>query len=74
MLHDMPSDDLVKLASEKVYEGEEYQILKDCIYYYNVLGYGRAKFNMNFFERKLNTIATSRNYNTMVKLLSLSEN
>lgn len=72
MLHDVPNQELVKMASEKVYEGEEYMIIEDCIYYYNALGYGRAKFNMSLFERKLNTTATSRNYKTMVKLLSLS--
>lgn len=72
MLHDTPDEDLVKEASEKVYEGEEYQIINDCLYFYCEKGYGQAKFNMNFFERKLKTSATSRNYNTMVKLLSLS--
>lgn len=72
MLHDIPDDNLVKEASEKVYEGEEYQIINDCIYYYSAKGFGQSKFNANFFERKLNTFATVRNYNTMVKLLSLS--
>jgi len=72
ILHDTPSEELVKIASEKVYEGEEYQIIKDCIYFYCEKGYGRAKFNMIFFERKLETTGTARNYNTMVKLLSLS--
>ena len=72
MLHDTPNEDLVKIASEKVYEGEEYQIINDCIYFYCEKGYGRAKFNMNFFERKLKTTGTARNFNTMVKLLSLS--
>lgn len=72
MLHDTPDDELVKEASEKVYEGEEYKIIKDCIYYYCEKGFGKAKFNANFFERKLKTFATARNYNTMVKLLSLS--
>mgnify|MGYP005815571153 FL=1 len=72
MLHDCPSDDLVKEASEKVYEGEEYKIINDCIYYYFEKGLGKAKFNVNFFERKFKTFATARNYNTMVKLLSLS--
>ncbi|WP_034041669.1 DUF1697 domain-containing protein [Wocania ichthyoenteri] len=72
LLHDTPKEELVKIASEKVYEGEEYYIINDCIYFYCSTGYGRAKFNMNFFERKLNTTATVRNYNTMVKLLSLS--
>ncbi|WOD44526.1 DUF1697 domain-containing protein [Hwangdonia lutea] len=72
ILHNSPPKDLVKLASEKVYEGEEYFILNDCIYFYCATGYGRAKFNINYFERKLKTVATARNYNTMVKLLSLS--
>ena len=72
MLHDIPNDDLVKEASEKVYENEEYKIIDNCIYYYNENGFGKAKFNVNYFERKLKTFATARNYNTMVKLLSLS--
>ncbi len=72
MLHDMPSEDLVKMASEKVYEGEEYQIIKGCIYFYYEKGYGQAKFNMSFFERKLKTTATARNYKTMVKLIAMS--
>lgn len=72
MLHSTPDDELVKIASEKIYEGEEYVIINDCIYYYCAKGYGQAKFNANFFEHKLKTFATSRNFNTMVKLLSLS--
>jgi len=72
MLHDIPSEELVKIASEKVYDGEAYKIIKNCIYYYSAKGFGQAKFNTNFFERKLKTFATSRNFNTMVKLLSLS--
>ncbi|MEZ4792559.1 MAG: DUF1697 domain-containing protein [Gelidibacter sp.] len=72
MLHDTPDEDLIKIASEKEYEGEEYQIINDCIYFYCEKGIGKAKFNANFFERQLKTFATARNYNTMVKLLSLS--
>jgi len=72
MLHETPAKELVKIASEKVYEGEAYEIIKNCIYYYSAKGFGQAKFNANFFERKLKTFATARNYNTMVKLLSLS--
>lgn len=72
MLHDIPDEDLVATASEKIYEGEEYKIIKDCIYYFCDKGFGKAKFNANFFERKLNTFATARNYQTMLKLLELS--
>jgi len=73
ILHVSPNEELVKIASEKVYEGEEYLIINDCIYFYSAKNYGQVKFNMNFFERKLKTASTSRNYRTMVKLLSLSE-
>lgn len=74
MLHYIPNDELVKEASKKIYEGEEYLIVEDCLYYFCEKGYGQAKFNMNLFERKLKTTSTSRNYNTMVKLLSLTNN
>ncbi|PNQ75160.1 hypothetical protein C1T31_03220 [Hanstruepera neustonica] len=73
MLHDMPDSEKVREASQKVYEGEDYQIIEDCIYYFHDKGLSKAKFNVNFFERKFQTFATARNYNTMIKLLSLSE-
>lgn len=72
MLHNKPAKELIKIASEKIYEDEDYKIINNCIYYYCSKGIGRAKFNMNYFERKLNTFATARNYNTMLKLLYLS--
>lgn len=74
LLSKVPETNLVKEAYLKFYENEEYAIEKDCIYFYCANGYGKAKFNLNFFERKLKVSATSRNYKTMIKLLSLSEN
>jgi len=73
MLSEIPNKDLVDEASQKIYPNEAYIILKDCIYFFCATGYGNAKFNLNFFERKLKVNATSRNYKTMVKLLSLSQ-
>lgn len=72
ILSETPNSDLVKLAYEKTYENEEYEILNDCLYFFCSNGYGNAKFNMNYFEKKLEVDATSRNYKTMVKLLLLS--
>ena len=72
MLHDIPDKDLAKVASEKIYEGEVFKIINSCIYYFSVKGFSQSRFNINFFERKLKTFATARNYNTMLKLLSLS--
>lgn len=73
ILSDIPNKNLVKEAYKKTYENEEYKILNDCLYFYCTNGYGNAKFNMNYFEKKLEIAATSRNYKTMVKLLSLSD-
>jgi uncharacterized protein (DUF1697 family) len=73
MLDAIPSKKLVEEASEKTYPDDYYQILNDCIYLFCAKGYGKAKFNLNVFENKLNVNATARNYKTMVKLLSLSD-
>lgn len=72
LLQTSPEMTLINEASKKEYPNEEYFIINDCIYFYCEAGAGKAKFDAKFFERKLNTIATSRNYNTMMKLLSLS--
>ena len=73
MLYDVPDKELVKVASEKIYVDEEYKIIKDCIYFYCAKGYGKAKFNLSFFEKKLQTSGTARNYKTMIKLLQMLE-
>jgi len=72
MLSDIPNVELLSLVSDITYENEEFVIMNDCIYFHSSVGYGRTKFNMNLFEKKLKVKATSRNFKTMVKLLSLS--
>ncbi|MDP5081316.1 MAG: DUF1697 domain-containing protein [Winogradskyella sp.] len=73
MLSEIPNRDLVNEASEKTYLDDDYVILNDCIYLFCAKGYGRAKFNLSYFEKKLKVNATSRNYKTILKLLSLSQ-
>lgn len=72
MLSHIPNKDSVIEAKEKTYENEEYEIINDCLYFYCAKGYGNAKFSLNYFEKKLQVSATSRNYKTMVKLLEMS--
>ena len=72
LLYSNPDVHLVNEVSKMSYQDEEFIISNNCIYFYSSIGYGRTKFNNNFFERKLKTTATARNYKTMVKLLSLS--
>lgn len=72
LLSDIPKQSLVEIVTDITFENEEFVIIKDCIYVHASLGYRNSKFNMNWFEKKLKIKATSRNYKTMVKLLSLS--
>lgn len=71
VLSQIPEQKLVDEVMQLSYENEEFKIINDALYYYCATGYAKTKFNMATFERKLQVIGTSRNYNTMVKLLSL---
>lgn len=72
MLYTVPDKNLVEGVSQISYPNEEFIITEHCIYFYCSVGYGNTKFNSNFFERKLKTTATARNYKTMVKLIAMS--
>ena len=52
---------------------EEFSISGREIYLYCPNGYGITKLSNNFFERKLNVLATTRNWNTVNVLLSMTE-
>ena len=69
---DAPQADKVREISAEIYEGEEFSITDGCIFLYCHKGYGKAKCNNNFFEKKLKIKATARNYNTVNKLLELT--
>ncbi|WP_452225027.1 DUF1697 domain-containing protein [Lacinutrix chionoecetis] len=73
LLSNIPETHLIDEANKISFENEEFKIIKDCIYFYSSIGYGRTKFNMNSFEKKLEVNATSRNCNTTKKLLELSQ-
>ena len=42
------------------------------VYIYCPSGFAKTKLNNNLFERKLKVTATTRNYNTTMKLLELA--
>ncbi len=68
--------------NRKVYEtkievkdssNDKYLIDNDMVYIYCETGFAKTKLSNNLFERKLNVTATTRNYNTILKLLELSK-
>lgn len=73
LLSQIPDPNLVQELRKINYPNEGFIITDYCVYGYRLIGFGRAKCSNNFFERKLKVSSTSRNYNTMMKLLSLSK-
>ena len=53
-------------------ESDEFIIIDKEIFIFCPNGYGRTKLNNNFFEKKLNLIATTRNWNTVNALFKLA--
>jgi len=72
LLQSVPSSSTISEIEKVSYPNEEFIITNSCVYLYSELGAAKAKLSTNFFERKLKVKATARNYNTMVKLLSLA--
>jgi uncharacterized protein (DUF1697 family) len=64
-----PMDEINKIKDQS----EEFFISDKEIYLFCPNGYGRSKLSNNFFERKLGLSATTRNWNTVNKLLELAE-
>jgi uncharacterized protein (DUF1697 family) len=71
MLYSKPDRAMADEVSQITYPNEEFIVTDDCVYFYCAKGYGKAKCNNNFFERKLKVTSTARNYKTMVKLMSM---
>ena len=56
------------------HDTEEYVVMGEEIYFYCPEGYGRTKLSNNFLERKVKVTATTRNWNTVNKLLEIANN
>lgn len=72
MLDNAPDKSGLKAIEGISYDNEKFKITDSCIYFFASNGYGRTKFNSNYFEKKLKVNATARNYKTMLKLLSMA--
>lgn len=70
-LSETPLEENIELMEELDYSPDIFIIKKDLVYSHYPNGAGRSKMTINVFERKLKVNATSRNWNTMIKLFSL---
>lgn len=71
-LESVPEDDLIEAVFDSDFSPDEVIFNQDSIYILFATKYSDSKFNNNFFERKLKVGATTRNFNTVSKLLELS--
>lgn len=74
LFQEEPSKDNMEIIKALDFPGEEFYVTPACLYFFCETGYARVKMNGTFIERKLKVHATSRNYNTMAKLIQLSTN
>jgi len=71
-LTELPEQENIQKLATYNFENEFYELHGKVIYFYCPDGYGRAKMNNNFFEKQLKVMATTRNLNTVKKLLGIA--
>jgi len=68
---DTPDPKLVLLLDVKKEENEKFLMISREIYLYCPNGYGKTKLNNVMFEKKLKTVATTRNWKTINNIVQL---
>ncbi len=71
-LAEKPSAARIRAIDRDRYLPDEFSVAGREVYLACPTGYGRTKLNNTFFERALGTVATTRNWNTVRKLLELA--
>ncbi len=60
------------MPDENDYLPNEFSITENAVYLYCPLGYSNCKLNNTFFEKKMGTMATTRNLKTSLHLLAIA--
>ncbi len=72
LLASIPDPGLVRSIVDADYGEDTFVAKKDAVYIHCPGGYGRTKLHNNFFESKLRTAATTRNWRTINKLVEMA--
>ena len=67
-----PDKQLLKAFLSTDFSPDQVRFVKNTVYTLYATKHSDSKFNNNFFERKLNVTATTRNHNTMLNLVALA--
>ncbi len=71
ILKQLPDLTLLSKIDSIDYNPDEYRIIENYIYLNCPDGYGKTKLTNNYFESKLKVDATTRNWNTIMKLFEM---
>lgn len=69
---DKKEPNTIRLLDIKKEENEKFLVTSTEVYLYCPNGYGRTKLSNNMWEKKLNTVATTRNWRTINALFQIS--
>jgi len=72
-LADVPEQALIDKIRNDVKTDDEFEVIGKAIYLFCPKNYGKSKLNNNFFESKLKTHATTRNWKTVLELGKISK-
>lgn len=72
LLFERPSDTAVANFETIKFAHEDFQISERCVYLNCKQGAGKAKLNNTVIEKHLQVLATTRNKNTVLKMLELA--
>jgi uncharacterized protein (DUF1697 family) len=73
LLKQPPEKELEEHFNQLNFVNEDFHITDACVYLCCKKGYGKAKLDNNFVERKLKVQATTRNLKTMNKLVEMTK-
>jgi len=74
LLLEPASQELAHSFQQLRFETEDFHYTDTCVYLNCKMGAGKAKLNNNLIENKLKVTATTRNLNTMRKMVELASN
>ena len=72
-LVDKPAQHGLKDVEADKFAPDELRLLGREVYLHTPNGYGRSKLSNDFFEKRTGVRATTRNWNTVTKLVALAE-
>jgi uncharacterized protein (DUF1697 family) len=72
-LSEIPAKKNIESIKSFDFSPDQFLIIGKEVYLCVPNGYGETKLSNNFFEKKLKVNATTRNWNTVRKLLELAE-